>query len=235
VDEGVAMPQLTFLRETGSSSEQVIFNATQLVLAGWTGRDPAALQHHIDELAVLGVAPPSTIPIFYRTAVDLVTTTERLQVLGPDTSGEVEYVLLSFPDGLWFTVGSDQTDRKAESVIGIAPSKQLAGKVLAPTAWRLAEFSVRWDRMRIRSWATIEGRRTLYQDATLGDIRPPAELIEKYAGGKSLPPGTVMMSGTPAAIGGIRPASRFEMAIEDPETGRAIRHAYDIDVLPIVS
>lgn len=229
------MPQLTFMRETASSSEPTALDITQLILAGWTGRDPEALQHHVDELALLGVFPPSTIPIFYRTGAELVTTADRLQVLGPDTSGEVEYVLLAYPDGLWFTVGSDQTDRKAESVIGIAMSKQLAGKVLAPTAWRLADFADRWDSLRIRSWATIDGQKVLYQDATLGDIRPPAELIEKYSGGNALTVGTAMMSGTPGAIGGIRPASRFDMAIEDPKTGKAIRHGYDINVLPVVA
>jgi hypothetical protein len=37
-------------------------------------------------------------------------------VSGPDSSGEVEFVLLAKPDGLWVTLGSDHTDRKAETV-----------------------------------------------------------------------------------------------------------------------
>jgi hypothetical protein len=37
------------------------------------------------------------------------------------------------------------------------------------------------------------------------------------------------------AIGGIRPALRFEMELEDPVLGRMMRHGYDIDVLPVVS
>ena len=47
--------------------------------------------------------------------------------------------------------------------------------------------------------------------------------------------GTVMMGGTMSAIGGIRPASRFEMELEDPATGDRIMHAYEIEVLPVVS
>ncbi len=228
------MPLLTFDCQGANGDKITAFEARELVLAGWTGRDRAALQHHIDELKALGVAPPSSTPVFYRTGVDLVTQTGRLQVLGPDTSGEVEYVLLAMDDGLWFTVGSDQTDRKAETM-GIALSKQLAGKVLARTAWRVDENASAWDRMTIRSWATIGGQKVLYQDATLGDILSPVELISKYTGGGQLEPGTVMMSGTPAAIGGIRPGERFEMEIADPATGRAIRHAYDIDVVPVVT
>jgi hypothetical protein len=44
-----------------------------------------------------------------------------------------------------------------------------------------------------------------------------------------------MFGGTLSAIGGIRPSTRFEMELEDPVLGRAMRHAYDIDCLPVVS
>jgi hypothetical protein len=44
-----------------------------------------------------------------------------------------------------------------------------------------------------------------------------------------------MFCGTLGAIGGIRPASRFEMELEDPVLERTLRHAYAIDVLPVVS
>ena len=42
------------------------FQPTELVIAGWTGRDEAALRKHIEELAAIGVKPPKTTPIFYR-------------------------------------------------------------------------------------------------------------------------------------------------------------------------
>ena len=38
----------------------------QAVVAGWTGRDPAAVEKHIKELEALGVKRPATTPIFYR-------------------------------------------------------------------------------------------------------------------------------------------------------------------------
>ena len=227
------MPLLTFDCISGGVDERRTIEATNLVLAAWTGRDKAALQHHIDELAALGVPPPTSVPTFYRTSVDHIVQSERLQVLGPHTSGEVEYVLLPFDDGLWFTVGSDQTDRAAETM-GVALSKQLAAKVFARQAWRLADWADRWDTLTIRAWETTNGARALYQDATLGQIRPPAELIEGWAGARDLPAGTVMMSRTPPAIGGIRPADRFDMEIADPASGAAIRHGYDIEVLPVI-
>jgi hypothetical protein len=225
---------LTFARVSAGTVETVEFTANNLVLAGWTGRDRAAVEHHIEELKALGVAPPSETPVFYRTGVELVVQTDHLQVLGADTSGEVEYVLLAFDDGLWFTVGSDQTDRKAEAM-GVALSKQLACKVIGRTAWRLSDYSDVWDNMMIRSWATIDGARTLYQEAALGTILSPSELIGKYTQGGTLPAGTVMMSGTPGAIGGIRPADKFEMEIADPNSASKIAGGYAIEVLPVVS
>jgi hypothetical protein len=36
------------------------------VIAGWTGRDAAAVEKHIKELEVLGVKPPATTPFLSR-------------------------------------------------------------------------------------------------------------------------------------------------------------------------
>jgi hypothetical protein len=44
-----------------------------------------------------------------------------------------------------------------------------------------------------------------------------------------------MFCGTPGAIGGIRPATRFEMELRDPVLNRVLTHSYDIEVLPVVS
>lgn len=228
------MSVLTFERRSAGARSSVTFTATDLVVAGWTGTDEKGLQHHIEELAALGVPPPSTVPVFYRNAVSNVLQVNRLQVLGPDTSGEVEPVVLAMDDGLWLTVGSDHTDRKAEAM-GISLSKQLCAKVLATTAWRLDDVAGRWNSLIVRAHAIIDGKRVLYQEGTLSSLRHPADLIARYTGGKPLAAGTVMLGGTMSAIGGIRPASRFEMELEDPATGDRISHAYDIEALPVVS
>jgi hypothetical protein len=59
--------------------------------------------------------------------------------------------------------------------------------------------------------------------------------MERRPGGPDLPPGTVMFGGTLGAIGGIRPASRFEMELEDPVLNRRMSHAYDIISLPVIT
>jgi uncharacterized protein DUF2848 len=225
---------LRFSRAWSGGSDAVTLAPHTLVLAGWAGRDEEALRHHIEDLAAIGVPPPSTVPVFYRVAVDLVTQANRIQVLGPDTSGEAEPVIVALDDGLWVGVGSDHTDRKAETM-GIALSKQLAGKVMGSSLWRLDEVKARWDTLALRAFATIAGRRVPYQDGTLAQLRTPWELMDKWSNGAGLKPGTIMFGGTLSAIGGIRPAERFEMEIADPASGRKLSHGYDIEALPVIT
>ena len=63
-------------------------NISSLTIAGWTGRDRAAVDHHIEELAALGVAPPSAVPLYYHVAHNLLSQAAQIDVLGKDTSGE---------------------------------------------------------------------------------------------------------------------------------------------------
>jgi len=224
---------LTFTRQFNDGrTDQVSMTPETLIVAGWTGRDAAALNHHIEELAAIGVPRPSSVPVFYRNAATNVVQTRRLEVLGPDTSGEVEPVIVVLNDGLWIGLGSDHTDRKAETM-GIALSKQLCGKVMATTLWRFDEIKTHWDQIMIRANVAIGGARMLYQEGPLAAMRHPDDLIARYGG--PLAPSTLMFCGTIGARGGIRPASRFEMELEDPVLKRRMTHAYDIVDLPVIT
>jgi hypothetical protein len=207
----------------------------ELVIAGWTGRDVAALNNHIEELKAIGVQPPSTVPLYYRVAACLLMQAEIIQVLGDDTSGEVEPVLLGTPDRLWVTVGSDHTDRRVESY-GVAIAKQVCPKIVARSAWRFEEVEPHWDRLVLRSFVEDGGRKVLYQEGVLGRIRAPRELIAGWRDGDSrLPAHVAMFCGTMPVIGAIRPSPRFAMEIEDPVLGRKLSHAYKVQALPIIS
>ena len=195
-----------------------------VVIAGWTGRDEAALKKHILELAEIGVKPPKTTPIFYRVANTLLTHANEIQVSGTDTSGEVEFVLLSKPDGMYVTVGSDHTDRKAET-IGVSLSKQLCEKPIAKDAWRYDDVRGHWDKLVLRSWA--DGK--LYQEGPVTAMRSPEDLMSRHP----LKIGWAMFCGTLAAKGGIRPADVFRMELEDPVRKRKLAHEYRVHVLPV--
>ncbi|MFE1600440.1 DUF2848 domain-containing protein [Methylobacterium sp. ID0610] len=225
---------LTFRRSAQGRQDTIALSPHALVIAGWAGRDEAAIRHHIEELAAIGVPPPSSVPVYYRVAAETLTQAPHLTVLGPDSSGEAEPVVLALADGLWLGIGSDHTDRKAETV-GIALSKQLCGKPVGAELWRLDEVEAHWDDLVMRSFATIDGERVLYQEGRLSALRHPRDLIARNPDGPDLAPGTVMFGGTLGAIGGIRPAARFEMELEDPVLGRRLAHGYDIVTLPVVA
>ena len=70
----------------------------RFIVAGWTGRDVAAIEHHIEELAALGVPRPSAVPLYYRVGKDLLSQAGAVEVLGDDSSGEAEPVLF-FAEG----------------------------------------------------------------------------------------------------------------------------------------
>jgi hypothetical protein len=200
-----------------------------LVIAGWTGRNREALEKHIRELEELGVPRPRTTPIFYRVAASLLTVAGEIQVSGGNTSGEVEFVVFELADGPWVGLGSDHTDRKAET-LGVTLSKQLCAKPVAGEVWRLADVRPHWEKLVLRSWAWIGGQRHLYQEGPVTTMREPEDLIRRYGG---IEPGSAMFCGTLAVKGGIRPAEAFEMELEDPVLRRRIRHKYDIAALPV--
>ena len=143
-------------------------------------------------------------------------------------------MLIADGDELLVALGSDHTDRKVEAY-SIAVSKQMCPKPVSPGAWRYADIADHWDSLVLRSWATIGGVRLPYQEGTVAHLLPPAALFEQLGVGSSLPAGTAMFGGTLSAIGGIRPAERLELALEDPVLGRTLTHSYAIEVLPAVS
>ncbi|MCW5746175.1 MAG: DUF2848 domain-containing protein [Alphaproteobacteria bacterium] len=228
--------RLSFTRAISSRIDVAV---DRLVIAGWTARDSAALQRHIDELAAVGVPPPSSVPLFYRAAARNLCQDDRIEVVGPDTAGEVEPVIVSLADGMWLTVGSDHTDRNVSSY-SVALSKQTCAKPIGRALWRFADVADRYDRLELRAWQTLDGQRTLYQEDTLAALCRPEELMRQFMrreglAGETLPVGTVMFGGTVGATGGIRFGTRFEMELADPATGRKLTHAYDISILPLVA
>lgn len=206
---------------------------TQAVIAGWTGRDPVARDKHIAELVAIGIAPPASTPIYYRCAARRLTTADSIECTGTDSSGEVEFVLLGSNGRTFVGVGSDHTDRKVETY-NITVSKQMCDKPMAPVLWDLAEIEGHWDQIILRSWATIDGSRVLYQEGALSGMLPVTDLIQRGFGRTALPDGCAMFCGTFAAKGGIRPAARFDYQIEDPVLKRSISHGYNIITLPVL-
>ncbi len=210
----------------------------RLVIAGWTGRDAAAIQHHIHELELLGVPAPSTVPLYYRASSTLLTQAPEVEVLGADSSGEAEPVLFFAAGEWWLTVGSDHTDRKVETY-SVAVSKQMCPKPIAAQAWRWADVAGHQDQIQLRSRILEDGTWVSYQEGSFASIRP-LESLREGAFGASAPEGCFVSCGTlgakPNARGeGIRPAAQMELEIHDPRLGRTIVHRYAAQVLPVIA
>jgi hypothetical protein len=225
---------LHFTLHDAGQRREIDFLPTEMVIAGWAARDRAAIDHHIEELAAIGVPRPSTVPLFYRVSAATLTQDDTIECVGDGSSGEVEPVLFVFEDRLWLTVGSDHTDRKAETY-SVALSKQMCAKPVAREAWALADVRARLDTLLLRSWIEEDGRELAYQDGTLAALLPAADLLARYLDGRAAPEGLVMSCGTLGAIGGVRASTAFRMALVDPQGGRTIACAYRTRVLPQVA
>ena len=227
--------KLSFHIEAGVESRQITVAIDTFIVAGWAGRDLAATEHHIEELALLGVPRPSTVPLYYRVAENQLSQAPRIQVVGGHSSGEVETFVFLADGEMYVSLTSDHTDRKLESH-SIALSKQLCAKPVASDAWRFADVAGHWDELVIRSYIRENGGEVLYQEGPLSTLRTPSDLIAGYvAGSTTLAVGTAMSCGTVSALGGIRTASSFTMELFDPRTQRSLRHHYDVEVLPEVA
>jgi Protein of unknown function (DUF2848) len=228
------MKTLIFDIEDRNGHSERVMAIDTLVIAGWTGRDTIAMGKHIRELEELGVKPPAYTPVFYRVASERLGPMAQVQVSGFQSSGEVEFLLLRDRGEFFVGIASDHTDREVETY-GITVSKQMCDKPCSRKVWPLNEVSAHWDQLVLRAHATIDGERVLYQQGAVTAMRSPQDLLARYEEhGGTFIDGTAMLCGTLAALGGIRPAERFEIELDDPVLGRTLRHEYAVQPLPIL-
>lgn len=207
-------------------------NINHLIIAGWAGRDMAAVEHHIAELEELGVRRPAQIPCFYRVSAHLLNPAERIQVPGKCSSGETEFVLIPSDEGLLVGLGSDHTDRKVESY-DVTVSKQMCDKPIGIQVWRYAQVQPHWDQLIMRTWRTREGQRELYQQGPVTGLLAPEQLLGKLNEHGQLPPNTAMFCGTQPVLGELGYGDVFEMELHDPVLKRSLHHRYRVDPLPV--
>ena len=215
-----------------AGGNDLAIEVNRLVIAGWTGRDREAVDHHIRELEALGVCPPASVPTFYPLAASLLTTADLVEVPRKDSSGEVECVLLSAESGLYVGVGSDHTDRKVEAY-DVTVSKQMCAKPVGKEVWRFDEVAAHWDQLEMRCWRTCDGVRALYQEGSVTRLLDPRDLMTRLTGEDALPVGTALFGGTQAVIGALGYGEQFEIELHDPVLKRSLRHTYQVKCLEV--
>ncbi len=215
----------------GASVERWAPEVRAVLNAGWSGRDPALVRAHAEEMRALGIPPPREFPITFPIARAMLTQADAIEIYAPESSGEAEYVLIVSPDRVAITIGSDHTDRTVEAT-SIELSKRICPNVVARGAWDYSEVAAHADDFILRSWVRTEGTWRLYQEAPLGTLLPPEYWLARLARAIEGPGAEgviVFFSGTvPTIEGTLRYGDGFRMSLEDPWRGRTVRHEYDV-------
>lgn len=213
------------------SGKSVNWTPSQLLIAGYTGRDQTAVQQHIDELKKIGVPAPKRIPMIYEVSPELLQTNDLITVIGNKSSGEAEVALLNI-DGKWYVgLGSDHTDRLLETV-SVQKSKQVCAKPLARELWPLDEVIKSWDEIELKSWVTVNGDKKLYQSGKLDQFLPPEQLLKFLEEQDYVTKGMAMFCGTLPLIDGVfLYGQRFQAELHDPHKKRVITLDYKVKQL----
>lgn len=212
------------LEKIGGERVKIRYKPKKLLLAGFSGRKRDEVIRHIEELISKGVKiEVADVPVFYHCPTYLATTDDVIEVPDDQTSGEVEYVILTTKDGIFITVGSDHTDRELER-ISVLKSKWVCAKVMSKKVWDYEEIKDHWDNIEIRSYICRNGEKELYQSGKLESLLNPEDLLKKTSWNHE--EGWIIFSGTIATLKGLMFSQVFEVLLFDPILGRRIRHKY---------
>lgn len=220
---------MEFVIHTIDDQKTINVDIETLIVAGWTGRDRAKVDHHIKELAELGVPAPSTVPLFYQCSNHLISQNSYIEVLGNGSSGEVEPLIIKFDDQLYFGLASDHTDRDLEAY-SVAHSKQICAKPVAKDLWLYQDIKAHLDSLLLQSWIKEDDQWVEYQQGELSNLLPLKNLIDMI----DLKNNQAMLCGTLGAIGGVRAADEFKMQIKDNVLKRTIETHYQVKTLSII-
>lgn len=212
------------------------FQVKRMVNGGYVGRDQEGVKRHIEELSKKGIPGPASTPALYPLPIRTLTQSPFIETFGEETSGEAEFVLLvESEERIYVGVGSDHTDRKLEAV-NIAQSKTIVPNVISKEVWFFDDVLPHWDEIILRSWVTLDGKRSLYQEAPLRSILPPRDLLSfvrsNIQGDLSH---IVIFSGTIGLLNGeFIFGEKFEVELENPVSRDRLSVSYDVAPLNYV-
>jgi len=220
------MTELSFELPDGSIQSIVV---TDLLNAGYAGREQDEVQAHIAELAELGVPGPTTTPAMYPVSPYLAQQASEVSVQHDHTSGEAEWALVITDTDVLLTAACDHTDRLLE-VHGVAWSKNASPDVLGRQAWRLSDVRDHLDQITLKGWVGAgDAADTLIQDSSLASLLTPDCWLDVLTERGLNKPGTVLISGTVAMINGVDQFARtWKVELRDPVTGHSIDVAYAV-------
>ncbi|CAM3574756.1 DUF2848 family protein [Cytobacillus oceanisediminis] len=211
------------------NNEQREIKVSHVYCIGYAGRNIEKTMEHIVELEKIGVPRPKEIPTLYPVRRNSLNQTGEIEVLGGESSGEAEIVLVfgDKEDEVFITVGSDHTDRSLET-IDINQSKQICDKPLAQKAWKLKDVINHWDNLILSSEVKLDGKWKEYQRAKINEIIPLND-IKSFLNKKAVPmKNIVVFSGTVPLLEGFKYGTAFKMSFIDEIQNDEIYAEYSI-------
>ena len=209
---------LHFTDERGASVE---VEPAAFTIAGYTGRDSAMVQKHIDELEREGIAPPPEVPMWYRMPPEILTAEDRIEVASAQSCGEVEPVLIGVNGRIYLGIGSDHTARDVERE-DIATSKRVCPKPLGRSVLRIGVLDAAFDALRLESW--IDG--AAYQSGTVAQLVPLHELLSKFRARQSATSFVLYCGTVPLLTHGFRFGKDFSARISGGPLAAPLTLAY---------
>ncbi len=210
-------------------------------------RDVEGMKASIAETRSKGYAMHPHAGVCFRSRY-LLTNEARIEVQGAQTSGEVEFVALRHGGEIYISVGSDHNDRSLGDmtttmlgkVYDTAKMKQLAPAVVASKAWLYDEVKDHWDDIVLRSYLTVDGKRTMLQEFPLSNLLDLNFYMDKcpwfeeegsvlFGGSSSLAPGVPghVYQGQ-ETMDGVYFAPDFHCEMVDPVLDRTLTHSYEV-------
>lgn len=210
-------------------------------------RDTAGTNAWLDGVRAKGYRVHLAAGVCFRSRY-LVTNEATIEVQGPQTSGEVEFVAIAHKGEIYVSVGSDHNDRSLGElwtamlgkVYDSAKSKQMAPAVVAGDAWHYHDVRGHWDELVLKSTITVSDRRTPYQEFRLAELLDLEYYLNRCSWLRE--DGSMLFGGS----GGILPSvpenvyqgqsslrdvvfpCDFHIEMLDPVLGRAIAHSYTV-------
>lgn len=211
---------------------EVFVNVDTVYCIGYAGRSLEKTMEHIIELEKIGIPRPEEVPTLYPVRRNSLNQSGEIQVLGNESSGEAEIVLVfgDTEDEVYITVGSDHTDRSLETV-DINKSKQICDKPIAKSAWKLSDVINQWDDLILTAQVQVNGEWLDYQRAKINEIIPLEEIKEFLIKKGVVMKNSIVFSGTVPLLNGFKYGSAFKMSFIDEARENEIHAEYVINRL----
>ncbi len=225
---------MRFVVDATSGGHAIDVPVRRLLIDGYTGRDQAAVQAHVDELRAHGIAAPKRVPSLFAGIPARLTTGSAITVTGELTSGEAEFIITRHEGELLIGVGSDHTDRDLEAQ-SIVKAKNVCDKPVAAGLWPAIELIDHWDELILRATAWRGDEEVAYQSGALARMLPLDALVADVEDRVGAIDGDVLFSGTFALLtDGFVYGPRFRAELLDPVLDRTLTCEYTVDALPIL-